>query len=393
MLLRDELDAVVQAWHEYEAERGGLRIIDYDCTPRQYFAAGLDVTSRLDVLQRLVQVRDKASRSGDDSLVAVANAHIAYIRALLGSRPDLDSFISATQGCAANGWPESYLDQTRDCAIKYLGDLGVSWSNNTLRDLESIEEPISASLAPRAIRQEAEELESAVRRITRSTTNFNLSIESVDIPAYWEYWLDGHGSNIRLRINNKRARFTKVTARQFALHEILGHGLQSAGYAAYAASSDTPWTRLLSVHLPYQVMLEGIGQTLPLFVIPNDRHLVARVRLDHYLELVRATLHRRINNGTAVEGCVDIAKELVPFWPDSVIGDILTDRAVDPLLRSYLWAYPAGIDWFVSLADRGDADTIARVLRAAYQAPLVPAELAHLWPEGPPIGGYSGVGD
>ena len=64
-----------------------------------------------------------------------------------------------------------------------------------------------------------------------------------------------------------------------------------------------------------------------------------------------------------------------------------TDRSTDPFLRSYLWAYPAGIDWFATLADTADEATIGRVLRGTFEQPLSPTDLAELWPAGPAIGG------
>jgi len=190
-----------------------------------------------------------------------------------------------------------------------------------------------------------------------------------------------------MRINARHASFTDVQARQFALHEILGHGLQCATYAQVCNKSDVPWVRLTSVHAQQQVLLEALAQALPLFVLPNDRQLVARVRLAHYLELVRAKLHLAVNGGASIPDCVTVAKHHVPFWRTEGIGDALTDRGADPLLRSYLWSYPAGIDWFVALADNAHSDLTQNIVRAAYRAPLTPDELAALWPAGPRIGG------
>ncbi len=76
----------------------------------------------------------------------------------------------------------------------------------------------------------------------------------------------------------------------------------------------------------------------------------------------------------------------IPYWSDEDIADLLTDRGSDPLLRSYLWAYPAGIDWFVNLADSNATEAPA-ILQAAYRRPLTPGELAALWPSGPVFGG------
>ncbi len=94
--------------------------------------------------------------------------------------------------------------------------------------------------------------------------------------------------------------------------------------------------RLLCVHTPYQVMLEGLAQALPLLIASDDQQLVARVRLDHYLQLVRAELHLAVNAGHSVEKCVKHARRRVPWWTDETIGEELTDRGANPMLRSYL---------------------------------------------------------
>jgi hypothetical protein len=145
----------------------------------------------------------------------------------------------------------------------------------------------------------------------------------------------------------------------------------------------------MSVHAPQQVLLEGLAQAMPLFITPKDEVLIARVRLDHYTQLVRAEIHVALNSGSSIEECADHAVACVPWWTDAQISSILADRGADPLLRSYLWAYPAGFDWFAALAD-ADASVIRQVLHAAYRDPLTPDDLAALWPDGPSIGGPGG---
>jgi hypothetical protein len=125
-------------------------------------------------------------------------------------------------------------------------------------------------------------------------------------------------------------------------------------------------------------------------VAPDDEALVARVSLAHYLQLVLSELHLAVNSGAGIEQCVLHARARVPFWSEEDIADALTDRGVDPLLRTYLWSYPAGLDWFVALADAGCPVT-SEVLHAAYRDPLTPDDLAAIWPEGPPVGGPGGA--
>jgi hypothetical protein len=81
-----------------------------------------------------------------------------------------------------------------------------------------------------------------------------------------------------------------------------------------------------------------------------------------------------------------IRQEACPYWINEDIADLLTRTGSDPLLRSYLCAYPAGIYWFVNLADANTTEQLLSA-QAAYRDPLTPAQLARLWPSGPTFGG------
>ncbi|HEY5857317.1 MAG TPA: hypothetical protein VIW24_25620 [Aldersonia sp.] len=50
-----------------------------------------------------------------------------------------------------------------------------------------------------------------------------------------------------------------------------------------------------------------------MFVVPADGALALRVRLDHYLQLVRAELHIAIANGESVGDIAAAAQVRVPF--------------------------------------------------------------------------------
>ncbi|MGW1994538.1 hypothetical protein [Embleya sp. NPDC001921] len=384
MTVRNEIEAAIRAWHHLEIDRGGAPIIDFDFFPEAapVPAAGdrLAVHARLSELAAIPEVAD-APR-----LATRLNADLAYLGAQLGQRLELDEYIRATQGCAAVGWSADYVTERAALARELLEALGIGWHDATDRELRIAEEPLDADLVPAEIRVAAAEYEPAVRKVTESVASYELTIECVEVDAYWAYWLDGVGRHVRLRLNPRNARFTRVGARQFALHEVLGHGLQAASFAHRCAGEDVPWVRVLSVHGPTQVVLEGLAQALPLFVTPDDAVLIARVRLDHYLQLVRSELHLAINRGVGVAACAAHARARVPFWTDEQIADLICDRGANPLLRSYLWAYPAGFDWFVRLAEEG-GPVAADVLRAAYHTPLAPDDLHRLWAAGPQVGG------
>ncbi|TDD67444.1 hypothetical protein E1293_38060 [Actinomadura darangshiensis] len=384
MNLRDEIETTLRAWHAYETGRGSVAVIDFDCAPTT--KATEPASSRLAVYQSLTDLRARTVEAGADRLTTRLTADIAYLGALMGEHPPLNDYVQATQGCLAAGWQDIYITHRGDRAREALAALGIGWGADTARDLNAIEGPIETDEAPDAIRQAADEYETAVRQVTGSQAPFNLTIETTEVDAYWAYWLDGAGDKVRLRLNLRRASFTKVAARQFALHEVLGHGLQGASWSARAAADDVPWVRLMSVHAPQQVLLEGLAQALPLFIAPDDELLGARTRFDHYSQLVRAELHIALNQGASIAELADHARYRMPWTTEAAIADVLTDRGVNPQLRSYLWAYPAGIDWFANLAD-ADRPTRTTVLQAAYRDPLTPNDLAALWPAGPAIGG------
>lgn len=383
--LRDDIEQLLYSWNAFELSVGAPPVIDYDCRPDKGQIE--DVQGRVQVYFELERLRAEAISIGADSLAQRVDCHLAYIGALLGERQPLDIFVRRTQGCGATGWSDEYITWRGEQARKAMEEIGVSWGSRTWNDLLQSEQSLSSEEAPDFIREAATQFESAVKSVTGAKAPYRLTIETTDVDAYWEYWLDGSGQDARLRLNLRQAAFTDVQARQFALHEVLGHALQSASYSARCIEHDVPWVRILSVHAEHQVLLEGLAQALPLFVASDDVALIARVKLDYFLQLVRAESHVAINNGVVVSDCVRQAKARVPFWLEEPIGRSLADRSTDPLLRSYQWAYPAGADWFVSLAESDAPDTISKVLNTAYREPLTPDQLTELWPSGPPVGG------
>ncbi len=378
MTLWKQAEEAIGDWNLYEIQRRGAGVIDYDCSPDDYDASP---RNRLDTLERLELISDDAFRQDMIELVDSIESHIFYLRALLGERFALKEYVRATQGSHIGRWRPDYLSERRSIALEGLQSIGIEWHTGTRQELDNLGSSIRLEDAPNAIREQAEFLLPAVRRITGTTADFHLAIEVVEVDAYWAYWVDGARDKARLQLNRRNsATFTPVRIRQFALHEILGHALQCASFYTTCLRGPVKWLRKLSVFGKYQVLLEGLAQALPIFVTPDDKTLLAHVHLDHYLQLVRAGLHVAINEGASAVECAARARNLVPFWSSEDIADALADRSVDPLLRSYQWSYPAGFDWFVALAEDAPPTTQRAVLRACYKAPHTPAQLDALWP-------------
>ncbi|MFC7483075.1 hypothetical protein ACFQX7_28000 [Luedemannella flava] len=271
MNLRDEIERVLRSWDAHERQRGATPIIDYDFCPTDDEAE--PAGSRLEVYERLGGLLDSTDPVGNRYIISRLNADLAYLRALMGERDPLPTYIAQTQGCAAAGWSPDYVTAVGALARDELSAFDIPWDASTSERWEKLEGPLTVDDAATAIRRATNQYEPAVREVVGTTAPFDLAIETVNVDAYWAYWLDGAGSNARLRLNLRHARFTEVVARQFAFHEVLGHALQGASMYARASQDDVPWVRLLSVHAPQQVLFEGLAQALPLFVVPDDESL------------------------------------------------------------------------------------------------------------------------
>jgi hypothetical protein len=265
-------------------------------------------------------------------LSAHLDAHIAYLNALIGQQGPFNEYIFTTQGCAPRGWTWDYVEQRAEIAQDALGSLGIAWDEHAWRNLYSASEQLPASEVSAAITEYAGQYEPSVRRLADTNADFNLTIEDVEIDAYWAYWLDGAGHDARLRINKKNASFSRVDAYRFALHEVLGHALQYSSLTTQAESNTVEWPRILAVHCPHQVLFEGLAQVLPWIASPDDEIVVARTRADHYTNLIRGQLHILINSGTSAADCRDLARRQVPWWADEAIARELYDRSRDPQL-------------------------------------------------------------
>jgi hypothetical protein len=89
-----------------------------------------------------------------------------------------------------------------------LDGVGIGWGPKTWDELRELQGPVSAEEAAAEVRRAPEEFEPAVREATGATAPFALTVETADVDASWAYWLDGSGSDIRVRLNTRRARFT-----------------------------------------------------------------------------------------------------------------------------------------------------------------------------------------
>lgn len=389
-MIRDRIEALLRRWNTVETRLGAPPVVDYDYTPPATGAhafhqspdgsSATEPDTRIGILSELASLCREAEDEGERAVARRCHAHLTYLRALLGERLPLRSYVQGTQGVSPTPWPADYVAHRRQLAVDALDAVEVGWSADILHDLRRIDGQVELDDAPGLLRAAAARHELEVRKLVGTSAPHKLRIEIVDLDAYWGYWVDGARGAARLRINRRHAAFTQSELEQFAIHEVLGHALQCAAWYERACNEDAGAVRLSSVHAQEQILLEGWAQAAPLFMSAVDPIVLARLRLAHYDQLVRAQVHIALGDGVNVARCIEFARRSCPYWTDNDLGGVLHDRGVDPLLRSYLWSYPAGFDWFVQLHERAAADDQRRVLTTAYQRPLTPEDLHALWP-------------
>ena len=223
MHLRNAVEDAIRRWDALERSRGEAPVIDFDCAPP---------ADKPHPFQNRFTVLDALNRLGNDTkeqhpaLRAQLDAHIAYLRAVIGEQIPFDQYIFMTQGCAARGWTRDYVEHRAQMAKDALGSLGVLWDNDTWINTCNLSEQLPAADVASAIGEYADRYEPTIRQLVDTNATFNLTIEDVQVDAYWSYWLDGAGHDARLRINKRNASFSRVDAYRFALHELLGHAHQ-----------------------------------------------------------------------------------------------------------------------------------------------------------------------
>lgn len=362
------------AWDRHERANNRPAIVDYaPASPRDE----TPVLARWDVRERLIELQNEAPNTAAHQRI---DAHLAYLDATCGVREPLTTYVQRTQGLTPHEAPEAYVQELQSRLQVSLGDLGLTFADDLPEALENAEGLVRIEDIPELFRDILATWKPTFDAYVRQTGDWSLDIEIVEIDDYWSYWVDGIGSSFRLRINRRNARFTSVLATQFVFHELLGHASQlDAWRRSSEAGAVTPWRIYSSVHTPHQPLLEGLAQALPLFVNEAaDAPLLLRIQLSHFMQLARNQIHVWAESVNDLRAIIDRATQLVPWWtPDKIVREI-QDRSVNPLLRSYLYAYPAGLDFFTRASCHLDESARQSLVERCYAEPLFPSELESL---------------
>ena len=211
-----------------------------------------------------------------------------------------------------------------------------------------------------AFRAELERMRAAVLDEFSIALDFDVTFESVDVDAYWSYWVDGAGLQYRLRFNRSNRAYGRSEVTQFVLHELLGHCGQASKW--YNAPGLSNFARLLSVHTYEQVHLEGFGQGLPL-LLQATRDTLTEVRAVYVLlrEMVLNNAYLDLALGKPIEGVVDAATRHLPVVDYDRLLKNLAAQVHQPIMRTYMFSYPKGIELVSLIAQHEDAASASSI--------------------------------
>ena len=220
---RGELESVVTAWDAHERSMGFPPVVDFNIGARGEASSASDRTTT----KRHLDAIDVPG--APPTVRANAQAHLAYLQEMAegaGSTP-LERYLQQTQGVGLGVLSADWLASQRRAAKDRLIDMGVNWGESALSSLRADEGAVlSSQEAVDMIVHEADRALPRVRALCQADASIDVKVELVREDAFWSYWTDGGCNSVRVRINERNATLTETLVRQFALHEILGHGLQ-----------------------------------------------------------------------------------------------------------------------------------------------------------------------
>jgi hypothetical protein len=306
------------------------------------------------------------------SIANKLSGHLAVLEAMLGQVSALGEFVGQTQRIAVQKISTSDID-----ALRQRAETAANACNSNLRDMVFEPSPFGEEIVTdresvKALFDERFEIyRTQIEARIDLKLAFEVEVSFVEIDQYWRFWVDGVGDRFRLRFNRFRDGFTASQIDQFVLHELIAHCGQATGWRnEIIAGNLDPVHGLTAIHTWEQAHLEGLAQTIPLFLESDiGDALRARVLKDALRQALLNNAYIDTENGMPVDQALAACDAVLPVNKPLRFFKSLADQKRHPQLRSYMFAYPAGLLALLSALDRNDFDQTA-FLRASYRQPL-----------------------
>lgn len=358
-------------WDKFERKSSKLSIIDFNLlganwVPKKY-------TSRYQILNDLK--RSCKLKDVSNSVKAKITANVTYLRSLMGQRYAFKDYILNTQHIPTIEFQEIYLSSIKNRFCKALDNLSVRYDRNSIRSLDLQESKIKLHDIGDYFTQVFSEEKTKLEDIIGQSIEFELEIELAEEDAYWSYWVDGKGSNFRLRFNKSNKDYPLTEAIQFIYHELLEHCSQMALWKREIdCRRMSPVWGLTCVHGPEQFLFEGLAQTLPLYIKSeksNTSMMETRILLSLLSYLISNNVHLYINEGKSIEYCLKFAKKYLPWIRNDRFAEGLKSKSNDVLFRSYQYVYSQSFDFFYRMSSKLNDKEKKHFLNKCYKEVLL----------------------
>lgn len=361
---------IIVAWDRFEKANGGHEIIDFnlllaETTDREY-------KNRYQILQDLTALKEG---SEDAKFNHKLDAHICYLRALMGQQFSLEDYVEATQQIPVIFFDDQVLETARQNLGEVLDEVGLTLGPDLRKEMERLTPIIPPKDLDDYYRESYGRHKKYLEDALGKQVAFELKIEIVEDDGYWSCWVDGAGKTYRLRINTRGWEYSEARILAMVYHELLAHCSQVALWTDEIAAGRLHhgWG-LTTVHTPEQFLMEGLAQTLPLYLqneYTTRPEMISRIHLTYFTWLILNNIHIMINRGDNIESCIDYSKKHIPWYEtDKLIPD-LSSRTNNLLFRSYQYVYPASFHFFLKLTgELSDGQKIKFLQRCFYDVLL-----------------------
>lgn len=307
----------------------------------------------------------------------------AYLRALMGERAPLASYLHSTMGIAPQRLDGEALQAERDELERDFRAYGVQMTTAGRDDFRRVFGLTDLSSLDAELRREAVGWVAALRELLGDLPALDYRIEVAHVDAYWANWIDGSvESGVTLRVNrHPRIEYHHGSATALAAHEIAGHAAHVACLQRAAAQGRLdPCALNLAVHSLEAFQMEGLAQTI-MHLAPRAEPLSDKLGLlDRYRDHVAARTNlaqQDLEDGMPIDEVGADLADACPLSRPQSLRASLRDRSRDPLFRSYIHVYSPARRFFLQALDL-PMDRRVAFLRASYDRLWTPAQLARL---------------
>lgn len=375
-----EICRVLTGWDALEKRLHGPTIIDFNLPGFSDSESENRYQDRLSVLEDLVRLQKDPEVVASPAVTQKLRAQEAFLRNVMGEHWPFKQYVAATMGFSPHSFTEQELQAQWKDVQNALSALGIDAGSEIWENLAALDQKIPENQIGEFYRDLAAGNAAALEPVIGRIPPFNFSVEFDDVDAYWVNWVDGGGTDYRLRFNRHHlSEHLKGSSALLAFHEISSHLVQAAILNRQIDGGEVPLCMgLTTVHGPEQFQSEGLAQSLTYFMDTaeaQDPFLVAHRELKLYSRMVENNLQIMINAGRSIEDCVNYGVEHQPYKAASDIAHSLVSVSNNPQFRVYQHVYGAANYFFKKTAEQLDDGQKRVFLKRIYNEWLSADEL------------------